>query len=154
MSRSFFIYPRVCWGLVFFQLKENFFCYLLILSSFKLSVPVSTTVREEILSLSSKCPQFSSVAQSRLTLWDPMDCSTPGFPVHHQLPELVQTHAHQVGYAIQPFHPLSSPSPPVFNLSQHQGLFKRVTSSHQVAKVWELQFQHQSFQWIFRTDFL
>ena len=98
--------------------------------------------------------QFSSVSQSCPTLCDPMDCSTPGLPVHHQLPELAQTHVHQIGDAIQPFHPLSSPSPPPFNLSQHQGLFKWVSSSHQVAKVLELQLQHQSFQWIFRTDFL
>ena len=68
--------------------------------------------------------QFSSVAQSCLTLCDPMDCSTPGFPVHHLLPDLAQTHVHQVHDAIQPSHPLSSPSPPTFNLSQHQGLFK------------------------------
>ena len=67
--------------------------------------------------------QFSSVAQSCLTLCDPMYCSTPGFPVHHQLPELTQTHVHRVSDAIQPSHPLSSPSPLVFNLSQHQGLF-------------------------------
>ena len=98
--------------------------------------------------------QFSSVAQSCLTLCDPMDCSTPGFPVHHQLLEPTQTHVHQVGDAIQPFHPLSSPSPPAFNLSQHQGLFQWVSSSHQVAKVLELQLQHLSFQWIFRTDFV
>ena len=83
-----------------------------------------------------------------------MDCRTPGFPVHHQLPELTQTHVHQVGGAIQPSHPLSSPSPLAFNLSQHQGLFKWVSSSHQVAKVLEFQLQHQSFQWIFRADFL
>ena len=68
--------------------------------------------------------QFSSVAQSCTTLCDPVDCSTPGFPVHHQLPELAQAHVHGVGNAIQPSHPLSSPSPPAFNLSQHQGLFK------------------------------
>ena len=67
--------------------------------------------------------QFSSVTQSRPTLWDPMDCSTPGFPVHHQLPEFTQTHTHWVGDAIQPSHSLLSPSPPTFNLSQHQGLF-------------------------------
>ena len=73
----------------------------------------------EILS----CCLFSSVAQSCLTLCSPMDCSTPGLPVHHQLPELAQTHVHWVGDAIQPPHPLSSPSPPVFNLSQHRGLF-------------------------------
>ena len=82
-----------------------------------------------------------------------MDCSIPGFPVHHQLPELAQTHVHWVGDAIQPSHPLLSPSPPAFSLSQHQGLFQWVSSSHQVAKVLELQLQHQSFQWIFRTDF-
>ena len=68
--------------------------------------------------------QFSSVAQSCLTLCDPMDCSMPGFPVHHQLPEIAQTHVHRVGDAIQPFHPLSSPSPSAFNLSQHQGIFQ------------------------------
>ena len=84
----------------------------------------------------------------------PMNCSMPGFPVHHQLPEFTQTHVHWVGDAIQPSHPLSSPSPPDFNLSQHQGLFWWVSFSHQVAKVLEFQLQGQSFQWIFRTDFL
>ena len=98
--------------------------------------------------------QFSSVAQSSPTLCDPMDHSTPAFPVHHQLPGLAQTHVHQVSDAIQPSHSLSSPSPPAFNLSQHQGLFKWVSSSCQVTKVLEFQLQHQSFQWIFRTDFL
>ena len=96
--------------------------------------------------------QFSSVAQSCPTLCDPVDCSTPGLPVHHQLLELTQTHFHWVGDAIQPSHPLSSPSPPALYLSQHQGLFKWVSSSHQVAKVLEFQLQHQYFQWIFRTD--
>ena len=95
-----------------------------------------------------------SVTRMCLILCDPMDCSTPDFPVHHQLPELAQTHVHQVGDAIQPSHPLSSPSPPTFNLSQHQSLFQWVSFSHQVTKVLEFQFQHQSFQWIFRTDFL
>ena len=99
---------------------------------------------------------FSSVAQLCQTLCDPMDCSTPGFPVRHPLPGLTQTHVYWVSDAIQPFHPLSSPSPPAFNLSQHQGLFQWVSSLHQVVKVLELQLQlqHQSFQWIFRTDFL
>ena len=96
----------------------------------------------------------SSVAQSWLTLCDPVDCSTPGLPVHHQLPEFTQTHAHWVGDAIQPSHPLLIPSPPICNLSQHQGLFKWVSSSHQVAKVLEFQLWHQSFQQIFRTDCL
>ena len=94
----------------------------------------------------------SSVAQSCLTLCDLMDSITPGFPVHHQLPEPAEIHLHWVGDAIQPSHPLSSPS--VFNLSQHQGLFQLVSSLHQVDKVLEFQFQQQSFQWIFRTDFL
>ena len=98
--------------------------------------------------------QFSSVAQSCPTLCDPMDCSMSGFPVHHQLPELAQTHVHWVNDAIQPSNLLSSPSPPAFNLSQHQGLFKWVSSSHQVAKVLEFQLQHQYFQWTPRIDLL
>ena len=87
--------------------------------------------------------QFSSVSQSCLTLCDSMDCSTPGLPVHHQLPESTQTHVHWVGDASQPSHPLSSPSPPALNLSQHQGLFQWVSSLHQVAKVLEFQLQHR-----------
>ena len=98
--------------------------------------------------------QFSSVAQSCPTHCDPMDCSTPGFPVRHQLPELTQIHVHQVGDAIQPSHPIPSPSPPAFSLSQLQGLFQWVSSSHQVAKILKFQLQRQSFQWIFKTDFL
>ena len=80
-----------------------------------------------------------------------MDCSRSGLPVHHQLPEFTQTNTHRVGDAIKPSHPLSSPSPPTFNLLQHQGLFKWVSSSHQVAKVLEFQLQYQSFQWTPRT---
>ena len=105
------------------------------------------------LSFSSQL-QFSSVTQLCPTLCHSMDCSTPGLPVHHQLLEFTLTHAHWVGDAIQPSHPLSSSSPPTFNLSEHQGLFQWVSSSHQVAKVLEFQLQHQSFQWIFRVDFL
>ena len=93
--------------------------------------------------------QFSSVAQSCPTLCNPMNCSTPGLPVHDQLPESTQTHVYWVSDAIQPFHPLSSPSAPALNPSQHQGLFKWVSSSYQVAKVLEFQLQHQTFQWIF-----
>ena len=100
------------------------------------------------------CHCSYSVARSCLTLCDPMNCSTPGLPVHHQLPEFTQTHVHWVDDAIQPFHPLSSPSPPAFNLSQHQSLFQWVGSLDQVAKVLEFQLQHQSFQWTHRTDFL
>ena len=83
--------------------------------------------------------QFSSVAQSCLTLCDPMNRSTPGLPVHHQLPEFTQTHFHRVSDVIQPSHPLSSPSPPAPNPSQHQNLFQGVNSSHEVAKVLEFQ---------------
>ena len=97
---------------------------------------------------------FSSVAQSCPTLCDPMNRSTSGLPVHHQLPEFTQTHAHRVGDAIQPSHPLSFPSPPAPNPSEHQGLFQWVSYSHEVAKVLEFQLQHQSFQWTPRTDLL
>ena len=90
--------------------------------------------------------QFSSVTQWCLTLWDPMNHSTPGLPIHHQLPKFTQTHAHQVGDAIQPSHPLLSHSPPAPNPSQHQGLCQRVNTSHEVAKVLEFQPQQQSFQ--------
>ena len=98
--------------------------------------------------------ESSSVAQSCPTLCDPMNCSTPSLPVHHQLPEFTQTHVHQVGDAIQLSHPLSSPSPPALNPSQHQSLFQWVNSSHEVAKVLEFQLQHQSFQRTPRTDLL
>ena len=83
-----------------------------------------------------------------------MNCSTPGLPVHHQLPEFTQTHVSRVGDAIPPSHPLSSPSPPAPNPSQHQGLFRWVNSSHEMAKVLEFQLQHQFFQWIPRSDLL
>ena len=84
--------------------------------------------------------QFSLVTQLCPTLCDTMDCSTPALPVHHQLPEFTQTHVHQVRDAIQQSHPLSSPSPPTFNLSQHQDLFQWVRSSHQVTKYWSFSF--------------
>ena len=103
--------------------------------------------------------QFSSVKSFRLnslcpTLCNPMNCSMPGLPVHHQLLEFTQIHVHWIGDAIQPSHPLLSPFPPALNLSQHQGLFKWVSSLHKVAKVLEFQLQHQSFQWTPRTDLL
>ena len=98
--------------------------------------------------------QFSSVTHSCPTLCYPMNRSTPGLPVHCRLLEFTQTHVLLVSDAIQPSHPLSSPSPPAFNLSQQQGLFQWVGSLYQVAKVLEFQLQHQSFQWIFWTDFL
>ena len=98
--------------------------------------------------------QFNSVAQSCPTLCDPMDCSMPGLPVHHQLPEFTQTH---VRWEMMPSNHLilcRPLLPPALNLSQHQGLFQWVSSSHQVAKVLEFQLQHQSFQWTPRTDLL
>ena len=98
--------------------------------------------------------QFSSVTHLCPTLQDPIDCSTPGLPVHHQLTEFIQTHVHWFSDAIQPSHLLSSPSPPTFSLSQHQGLFKRVSSLHQVAKILEFQLQHQFFQWTPMIDLL
>ena len=109
--------------------------------------------------LTKVCGSLSSVQFSCSlcpTLCNPMNRSMPGLPVHQQLPESTQTHVHRVGDAIQPSHPLSSPSPPALNLSQHQGLFQWVSSCflHQVAKVLEFQFQRQSLQWTPRTDLL
>ena len=98
--------------------------------------------------------QLSSVTQSCPTLCDPVNCSTPGLLVHHQIPEFTQTHIHWVGDAIQPSHPLASPFPPAPNPSQHQNLFQWVNSSHEVAKVLELQLQHHSLQRNPRVDLL
>ena len=109
---------------------------------------------QHILEITTFSLQFSSVAQSCPTICDPMNLSTPGLPVHYQLPEFTQTHVHQVSDAIQPSHPQQSPSPPVPNPSQHQSLFQWVSSSHEVAKVLEFQLQHQSFQRNPRADLL
>ena len=106
------------------------------------------------LSIYFSSVQFSSVTQSCPTLCNPMNHSMPRLPVHHQLLEFTQTHIHWVGDAIQPSYPLSSPSPPAPNPSQHQGLFQWVNSSHEVAKVLDFQLQVQSFQWTLRTDLL
>ena len=97
------------------------------------SVTLSTEIIWNTYDITWVSISISSVTQSCMTLCNPMDCSTPGLPVHHQLPEFTQTHVHWVSDAIQPSHPLSSPSPPTFNLSQHQGLFKWVSSLHQMA---------------------
>ena len=129
-----------CWTdkRVLSLIKKNFFFFkILVMETFK------------VYSL-----QFNSVAQSCPTLCDPMNCSMPGLHVHQNLLESTQTHVHRVSDAIQSSHPLSSPFSLALNLSQHQGLCKWVNSSHQVAKVLELQLQHQSFQWIFRTNLL
>ena len=104
--------------------------------------------------ISTASVQFSSVVQSCPTLCDSMNHSTPGLPIHHQFPELTQTHVHRVGDVIQPSHPLSSPSPPALNPSQHPGLFQWVNSLHEVAKILEFQPQHQSLQSTPRTGLL
>ena len=141
------------------------------LSSWITDVPYSTESLYRLLSfvnffspriLLPPCPscfsfisvQFSSITQSYPTLCEPMNRSTPGLPVHHHLLEFTQTHIHRVGDAIQPSHPLLSPSPPAPNPSQHQSLFQWVNSSHEVAKVLEFQLRHQSFQWTPRADLL
>ena len=104
--------------------------------------------------LNNRLHQFSSVTQSCPTLCDPMNRIAPGLPIYHQLPEFTQIHIHSVSDAIQPSHPLSSPSPPAPNPSQHQSLFQWVNSSHEVAKVLEFQLQHHSFQRNPRADLL
>ena len=120
---------------------------------------ILTGLESQIIETDECCPSndmslLISVAQLSPTFWDPMNRSTPGLPVHHQLLEVTQTHVRWVSGAIQPSHPLLSPSPPALNLSQHQGLFQWVSSWHQVAKVLEFQLQHQSFQLTPRTDLL
>ena len=110
-----------------------------------------------IVSDCPKCPisqSVSSFTHSCPTLCNPMNCSTPGLPVHHQLLEFTQTRVYRVGNAIQPSDPLSSASPPAPNPSQHQSLFQWVSSPHQVVKVLEFQLQYQAFQWTPRTDLL
>ena len=102
-------------------------------------IPLVVSMWGFLLSVQFSSVQFSSVAQSCLTLCDPMNHSTPGLPVHHQLPEFTQIHVHRFTDAIQPSHPLLSPSPPAPNPSQHQCLFQWVNSSHEVAKVLEFQ---------------
>ena len=121
------------------QLSPQIHCLNLCLYSFPENIFINIIFLNPI--------QFSSVTQSCPTPCNPMNHSTPGLPVYHQLPESTQTHVHWIGDALQPPHPLSSPSPPALNLSQDQGLFKWVSSLHQVAKVLEFQLQHQSFKW-------
>ena len=108
----------------------------------------------DLANIFSPLNQFSSVPQSCLIFWNPMDCSTPGLPVHHQLLKLVQMHVHRVGDVIQPSHPLSSPFPIAFNLSQLQ-IFSNESVLHiRWPKYWSFSFTNQSFQWIFKTDLL
>ena len=117
------------------------------------SISHSTFINEMGIIMQSSV-QFSSFTQSCPTVCNPMNRSTPGLPVHHQLLEFTQTHIHRVSDAIQPSHPLSSPSPPALSPFQHQSLFQWVNSSHEVAKVLEFQFQHHSFQRNPRADLL
>ena len=140
----------ICWVKLFnldvkLKLKPSTILFLV------LSPDLAPATDHKLLSASV---QFSSVAQSCPTLCNPMNCSTPGLPVYHQLPEFTQIHVHRVSDAIQPSHPLSSPSPPAPNPSQHQSLFQWVNSLHQVAIVLEFQLEHQSFQRTPRTDLL
>ena len=140
--RDSMYYYRVVWGEIIFIPQCIYFSFLKRRSRkeywrqqhFYLSSAICKLKEVKSLNL-----QFSSVAQSCLTLCDPMNRSTPGLPAHHQLPEFTQTHVHRVGDAIQPSHPLLSPSPPAPNPSQHQSLFQWVNSSHEVAKVLEFQ---------------
>ena len=119
------------------QLLED---YLVILCFFDFSCLLKSCISVSAFEVAIITSQFSSITQSCLTLCNPMDCSMPGFPVHHQFPELAQTHVHWVDDAIQPSHPLWSPSPPAFNLSQHQGLFQWGGCLHQWPKYWSFSF--------------
>ena len=135
------------------QSKNNTQWWMWLVMEVKSNAVKSSIAQEPgILGPWIKTNSISSVTQSCPTLCHPMNRSTPGLPVHHHLPEFTQTHVHRVGDAIQPSHPLSSPSPPAPNPSQHQSLFQWVNSLHEVVKVLEFQLQHQSFQWTARTD--
>ena len=138
----------------YYKFKEICLFILLIFLLILLLLTIIYTNNNYMANCHVRKSSVSSVTQLCLTLCNPKDCSKPGLPVYHQLLEFTQTHVLWVGDAIQPSHPLSSPSPPAFNLSQHQGLVQWVSSSHQVAKVLEFQLQHQFFHWIFSTDFL
>ena len=123
-------------------------------SSTNLFLSRAHQISDKLFVARKKSVQFSSVAQSCPTLCDPMNHSTPGLPVHHQLQEFTQAHVHRVIDAIQPSHPLLSPSPPAHNPSQHQSLFQWVNSLHEVAKVLEFQLQYHSLQTNPRADLL
>ena len=155
ISLSFSLIPWVLFSyfifLPFSRMEINPMPVPIMGGSFKKSIPSLAYTQHKWIFWSSSV-QFSSVTQSWSNLCDPMNRSMPGIPAHHQLPESTQTHVHQVSDAIQPSHPLSSPAPPALSLSQHQGLFQWISSSQHVAKVLKLQLQHQSLQWITRTD--
>ena len=137
------------WGLVQRSRGYGYSHVLLLIWYFILLLTHNTSTSRHISSSSSLClrlsmyvssVQFSTVSQSCPTLYDPMDCSTPGFPVHHQFPEFTQINVHWVSDAMQPSHPLSSPSPPTFNLSQHQGLFNESVLHIRRPKYWSFSF--------------
>ena len=143
------LYFIFCSILIFFLIPDpyglfHFFLLLLTQLNSPVLLGLAFLIRSVIQSIPFRSVQFSSVTQSCLTLCNPMNRSTPGLPVHHHLLEFTQTHVHRVGDAIQPSHPLSSPSPPAPNSSQHQSLFQWVNSSHEVAKVLESQLRHHS----------
>ena len=133
-------------------LKDKLLMELRLVTEIQTKVYWNLRLEVFFINLINLCLCYCSVAKSCPTLCYLMDCSMSGFPVHHYLLEFAQTHVHWVSDAIQPSHPLSPPFPLVLNFSQHQGLFQWVGSLPQVAKVLEL--EHQSFQWIFRVDFL
>ena len=145
------------WNKLTLKILENYTSKLLLLShdaKFKMVCFTTIDNKKIVYCHTGDSHQFSPVAQSCPTLCDLMNRSTPGLPVHHQLPEFTWTHVHRVGDAIRPSHPLPSPSPPAPNPSQHQGLFQWVNSLYQVAKVLKFQLQHQFFQWTPRTELL
>ena len=141
---------RLLWPCDFTGKNTGMGCHFLLQGIFPIQGS-NMWLTQSILSLQFSSAQFS---HSVVSICDSMNCSMPGLPVHHQLPESTQTPVHWVGDAIQPSHHLSSSSPPALNLSQHQGLFKWVSSSHQEAKVLEFQLQHQVYQGTPRTDLL
>ena len=137
---SFILIPQTkCTPKSWSALRITHLSYLCSVTTVHQSMQVWTNAISKHSPIFLTSVQFSSGTQSCLTLCDPMNRSTPGLPVHHQLPEFTQTHVHWVGDAIQPSHPLSSPSPPAPNPSQYQSLFQWVNSSHEVAKVLEFQ---------------
>ena len=141
---------RLLWPCDFTGKNTGMGCHFLLQGIFPIQGS-NMWLTQSILSLQFSSAQFS---HSVVSICDSMNCSMPGLPVHQQLPEFTKTHVPWISDIIRRSHSLSLPSLPAFNLSQHQGLFKWDSSSHQVAKVLEFQLQHQSFQWTPRTDLL
>ena len=158
LSLIIYLYKNIyiCFGNLLFHLTdlEILSVHVGLADSFKLQKSNTFYNIRSLQSLSRVWPFATPETAAKRQQQTPLDCSSSGFPVYHQLPEVAQTHVHRVGDAIQPSRPLLSPSPPAFSLSQHQGLFQWVRFLHQVAKVLEFQLQCQSFQWTPRTDLL